>query len=361
MKSAALTWVWFPALLSLVLLSASPVYSQPLRDQMIAKAKQEGQVVFMGDLADELKNRLKGFVQKYPFIRFKSLEARHGEVVNRVAAESRVGRLTVDVSGMSLEDVTPLLRLNLLQKYEFPHLRDFPKGSQASSGLYVIGQMDPVPQGVYNTKLVPPGEVPQSWEQMVDPKWKGKSIVSRSRNTTVARLARLWHKDGNMNWERAMDYTRQIKRNEPALGGPGINVHVNRVAAGEFAFMWFPAIGSVSRVGVQGAPLGFIAFPKMFASYEIWMIFKGAPHPAASWLLVDYLLSPEGQFEYTDTVNAVVPMNQKGKAGKLGQWVIDRGVTLEKSELDEPDRVLEVFTEEDMKKSVDAYNSILGY
>ena len=125
--------------------------------------------------------------------------------------------------------------------------------------------------------------------------------------------------------------------------------------------MWFPSIGSVSRVAVQGAPLGFIAFPKMYASYEIWMIFKGAPHPGASWLLVDYLTSPEGQFDYTNTCNAVVPMNQKAKAGKLGQWVIERGVTLAKSQLDDPDKVLKVFTEDVMKKSEDEYNSILGY
>jgi len=362
MKVKVTGWMLLMLFLATALMiQPSPAASASLRDEMIAKAKKEGQVVFMGDLADQLKNRLKGFTKKYPFIRFKSLEGRHGQTINRVAAEARVGKLSIDVSGMSLEDVGPLLRLNLLQKYEFPHLKNFPHGSQPSHGLYVIGQMDPIPQGVYNTKLVPPDEVPQSWEDMVDTKWKGKTIVSRSRSDVVANLAWMWRKGDKMDWERSFKYFKKVKQNEPVLGGSGIRRHVFRVAAGEFAFMWFPAIGSVSRVAVKGAPLSFIAFPKMFASYEIWTIFKNAPHPGSAWLLIDYLLSPAGQHEYTDTVNAVVPMNQKATAGKLGQWVIKLGVTLEKSELVPPDRVLEVYTEGVLKKSQKAYQDIMGY
>ena len=359
MKKASFRQAWVPVLFSLFLLPTSPAFSETLRDQMIAKAKQEGELVFMGDIASELRNLLKGFKKKYPFIRFKPIEARHSQVINRVALESRVNKLTIDISGMSLRNVIPLLRLNLLEKFESPHLKDFPTGSQPSSGLYVVGQVDPTPQGVYNTKLVPREEAPKSWEDMLDPKWKGKTIVSGSRYTVVASLAWLWRKDGRMDWDRATEYVRGIKKLEPVLGGSGIRRHVARVAAGEFAFMWFPASPSVGRF--KGAPLRLIGFPKMFSSYEIWMIFKNAPHPASAWLFTDYIISPEGQLDLTENVSSVLPLNRKAKTGEMGMWLETQGITLDKVDISEPAKVMEVHNEKIIKKSRDLYNKIMGY
>lgn len=339
----------------------SPASSSSLQDQMIAQAKKEGEVVFMGDLATELKTLMKGFSKQYPFIQFKAIDARSEETINRVAAEARAGRLSIDVSGMSLEDVEPLLKRNLLAKFESPHLKDFPAGTQPLNGLYVIGQSDPIPHGVYNTKLVPANEVPKSWDEILNPKWKGKIIVSRSRNELPAKLAWLMRKGNDLNWDGSFEFFKKLKQLDVVLGGPGINTHVSRLAAGEFSIFLFPASGSVLRLQRKGAPVKLIAFPKLFGDYEIWTIFKNSAHPASAWLLVDYLLSPEGQFEYTDTVNAVLPLNKKAKPGKLAQSVISQGVTQENSDLMEPDKILQVFTEEVLKKAQTFYFSALGY
>lgn len=360
MKVSALGLILLPIFLAYFLvIDSSPAAAASLRDQMIAKAKKEGQLVFMGDIASELKNLLKGFKKRYPFIRFKSLESRQSQTINRVAIESRVDKLTIDMSGMSLKNVPPLLRLNLLEKFESPHLKDFPTGSQPSNGLYVVGQVDPIPQGVYNTKLVSPEEVPKSWEDMLDPKWKGKTIVSGSRFTVPASLAWLWRKNGKMNWDRATDFFRKVKKLEPVLGGSGIRRHVARVAAGEFAFMWFPASPSVGRF--KGAPLRLIGFPKMFSSYEIWVIFKNAPHPASAWLFVDYIISPEGQFDLSENVSSVLPLNRKAKTGKMGMWLETQGITLDKVDISDPVKVLKVHDEKVAKRSRDYYNKIMGY
>jgi iron(III) transport system substrate-binding protein len=335
--------------------------SSPLRDQMIAQAKNEGEVVFMGDLATELKTLLKGFSKKYPFIQFKAIDARSEETINRVAAEARAGQLSIDVSGMSMEDVEPLLKGNFLAKFESPHLSDFQAKTQPRHGLYIVGQLDPIPHGVYSTKLVQPNEVPKSWDDFLNPKWKGKIIVSRSRNELPAKLAWLLRKGNDLNWEASFEFFRKLKDNEVVLGGSGINTHVSRLAAGEFPLFLFPASGSVLRLQNRGAPVKLITFPKLFGDYEVWTTFKGSAHPAAAWLLVDYFVSPEGQFEYTDTVNAVLPLNKKAKPGKLAQSLIAQGVTPENSDIMEPDQILQVFTDDVLKKAQDFYFSALGY
>ncbi len=42
-------------------------YASSLRDQMIAKAKKEGQFIIAGSSADNMRDELKGFKKKYPF------------------------------------------------------------------------------------------------------------------------------------------------------------------------------------------------------------------------------------------------------------------------------------------------------
>lgn len=362
MKPKALRFLpVFFALAMAIPLQSSRAASPSLRDEMIARAKKEGEVVFMGDLATELKTLMKGFSKQYPFIQFKAIDARAEETINRVAAEARAGRLSIDVSGASLEDVTPLLKHNLLAKFESPHLNDFPAGTQPRHGLYVVGQFDPIPHGVYSTKLVAPNEVPKSWDDFLNPKWRGRIIVSRSRNELPAKLAWLMRKGNQLNWDASFEFFKKLKQLDVVLGGPGINTHVSRLAAGEFPLFLFPASGSVLRLQNKGAPVKLIAFPKLFADYEIWTLFKDSGHPAAGWLLMDYLVSPEGQFEYTDTVNAVLPLNKKAKPGKLAQSLIRQEVTQKNSDLMEPDKILQVFTEEVLKKAQDFYFSALGY
>ncbi len=330
-----------------------------LRDEMIAKAKKERTVVLAGSLAANIKSDIKGFRKRYPFITIKDLEMNTQDTVNRVALEARAGRLTIDWAGISEDGAEALMRRGTLAKYDFPHLKDFVRGSQPPHGLYVSGLVSPRPQGAYNTDLVSPREVPKSWEDMGDPKWKGKTMLSRSSEEIPGRLAWLWRKGGKWDWERSFKLFRKLKAQDPVIGR-GYTGGMQRVAAGEVAIFWFTPPTTAARLAFKGAPVSLIAFPKFFSGVRAWMIFKDAPHPASAWLLMDYITSPEGQFEFTDTVAGSLPLNRKAKPGEMARWTIDRDANLGNTELIDFSQVKTIYSDEVQDKSEKFFFKLLG-
>ena len=352
------------SLVALALFLGFPV-SQPdasadsLRDQMIAKAKKEGKVVVAGSIADDIKRHLTGFRKKYPFITVKDLEMNTKDTVNRVSLEARAGRLSIDWSGISEDGSEIFVRRGLLAKYEFPHLKDFVPGTQPPHGLYVGGLGNPRIQGAYNKELISPKDVPKSWEDMGNPKFKGMTMISRSSEEIPGRLAWLWQKDGKWDWERAFDLFRKLKAQEPVIGR-GYTGGMQRVAAGEVGIFWFVPATVPGRLALKGAPLGLIAFPKMFGGLRAWSIFKQAPHPASAWLLMDYITSPEGQFEFTDKAAGFIPLNRKAKPGSMADWIVERGATVENTQFVDLSRLKEIYSPKVQKKSEQFFFKLLG-
>jgi len=74
------------------------------------------------------------------------------------------------------------------------------------------GIFEPEGTRVYNTKLVPPNEVPKFWEDMTDPKWTGKTMLSRSSEDLPAQLAFLWGQGRKLNWERSFDFFTKLAK-----------------------------------------------------------------------------------------------------------------------------------------------------
>jgi len=353
------------SLFALALIFGIPV-SQPdasadsLRDQMIVKAKKERMVVVAGSIAEDIKRDLKGFRKKYPFITIKDLEMNTKDTVNRVSLEARAGRLSIDWAGISEDGSEIFVRRGILAKYEFPHLKDFVRGSQPPHGLYVGGMANPRVQGMYNTELISPKDVPRSWEDMGDPKWKGKTMLSRSSEEIPGRLAWLWRKNGKWDWERAFDLFTKLKAQNPVIGR-GYSGGAQRVAAGEVAIFWFCPITVPARLSMtKGAPVSLIAFPRMFGGLRAWSIFKDAPHPASAWLLMDYITSPEGQFEFTDRVGGFIPLNRKAKIGAQAKWSVDRGAKVEDMDLIDLSNLKEIYSNKVQKKSEGFYFKLLG-
>jgi iron(III) transport system substrate-binding protein len=303
-------------------------WADSIRDQMIEKAKKEGEFVVAGSNADTFRDELKGFTKRYPFITLKAFTANTGDTINRVTAEAKAGKLSFDLPAVSSDGLELLSKAGLLEKMDFPHLKDIPADTQPTHGRYLQLFLNPRVQGAYNTQIVSPKDAPKTWEAMLDPKWAGKTMISRSSEDIPAQLAYLWGEGGNLNWERSFDFFSKLLASKPLIAR-GYRGGMKRLSAGEAGIFWFSAVGPAARDFDNGAPLGLIAFPKFTGTFRSFGVLKGAQHPASAWLFIDYLSSPEGQLEYTEVISAKVPVNNKAKVGKLGKWLVAQNATVE--------------------------------
>lgn len=334
--------------------------AESLREKMIAQAKKEGALVLSGSSADNLRDQLKGFRKLYPFLNFKAVPSNTRDTITRVLLEDRAGKSSIDVANVGDDGGETLAGRRISQRFTYPHLRDFYPNSQPSHGRYVAYMSFPRYQGMYNTQLVSPEKVPKKWEDMLGPQWKGKSLLSRSSEEIPANLAWLWREDGKMNWKRAFDFFEELVKNQQPSVARGYRGGSNRVASGEMEVFWFVAPGPPTRLALRGAPVGIIAFPKFHGGYRTLSIPRRAPHPAAAWLLIDYMTSPQGQFEYSEHVSAHFPLNKKAKVGKQTRWLIGQGASIENADIPAPDMISQIFTEDVLKKSEKFFFKILG-
>lgn len=338
----------------------TPANAESLRDKMIGQAKKEGTVVLSGSQVDQWRDELTGFRKRYPFIKVQARPANTRDTINRVFLENRVSKSSIDVVHVGDDGGETLARRGILQKFTFPHLKDFAANSQPSHGLYVAMTSFPRFQGAYNTKLVPRDEVPRSWEDMLDPRWNGKTLLSRSSEEIPANLAWLWREGDKLNWKRAFDFFEKLVKTQKPMVARGYRGGANRLASGELEAFWFVAPGPPVRLALRGAPIGIIAFPKFHGGYRTLSVPKHASHPAAAWLFIDYMTSPEGQFEHTDKVGANFPLNKKAKQGRLMTWLAKQGATAENADIPPPDKISQIFTEKVLKKSETFFFKLLG-
>jgi ABC-type Fe3+ transport system substrate-binding protein len=146
----------------------------------------------------------------------------------------------------------------------------------------------------YNTKLVPPDQVPKTYDDLLDPKWKGKIAwrIGTSSGTplfiTTIRLAR--------GEDKAQEYFAKLSEQKIINFGSGsARTLVDRVIAGEIpiALNIFAHHPLISKA--KGAPVNTVLLDPVPSTAGTMVVPKGVRHPHAAMLLADFILSKEGQ------------------------------------------------------------------
>jgi iron(III) transport system substrate-binding protein len=138
-----------------------------------------------------------------------------------------------------------------------------------------------------NTKLVPEGEGPKSWADLLDPKWKGKIAFTDPANsgsayTTVTMLADLWG-GGDAGWKKVGQLFKNMKvlnRSSLVFQGVGTGEYPLGVSMEYAGPMW----------ASNGAPVK-VVYPAdgTIAAMEGVAIIKGGPNTEQAKVYVDYI------------------------------------------------------------------------
>ncbi len=139
----------------------------------------------------------------------------------------------------------------------------------------------------YNPNVIPPDQAPKDWNDLLDPKWRGKIGVSTATHHW-ARLAQVW---GD---ERTTRFMEGLAAQQPVLGQtPEL---YNRLTIGEIGIYASVPDTFAYEAKNTGAPFVQVDTVKpLIATNYVVGLLKGVQHPNLAKLLAVFMTTPEGQ------------------------------------------------------------------
>ena len=285
------------AILLAALLGGSP--ARAIDAATVAAAKQEGEVVWYStQIINQLVRPIAAaFEKKYPGIKVRYTRANANEVAVKILNESRAGRPQSDVfDGTST--VVPLKKEGFVLQWQpdsakaYPDLYKDPDGYWVASNIYINTPG-------FNTSLVPKGTEPHTYQDLADPKWSGK-MAWNALPSMSGGMGFIGNVLAEMGEGAGMTYLRALSKQKIANVAGAAREVLDQVIAGEYpiALQIFNHHAVISAH--KGAPVDWIKMEPATGTLSVISIHKSAPHPNAAKLLVDFIISREGQQIYRD-------------------------------------------------------------
>ena len=263
---------------------------QGLYDQAIDEGKT--QVVIYGPTENVAVET--AFNERFPGIELVAEQLQGADRDVRLDAEAQSGNFAGDI----LQDGgTPIVRAASEGRCSNLELiADVPDQYQVLNGLAQYTTASNFGM-VYNTDMLSADEVPQSWEDLLDPKWKGKiTVVSPSAGGISAfAFAYMLATDANAQ-KYGMDFLQKLHAQDLNLVSKD-PLAVQAVSSGESPLAILVFKPFYNAVKDKGAPIEY-SFPMKednMVSLSGLCVLNNAPNRAAAELYVNWRYSSEGQ------------------------------------------------------------------
>ncbi len=256
--------------------------------KIIEAAKKEGAISYYTTMTlSQSKKVVDAFQKKYPFITPELFRGGGDEVLNRIQNEARGGLYAWDVVSTRGDSVLTFEQSKLITPYRSPESRFIDKDMVDDDGYWTAYYVNPYVLG-YNTRMVTKDEAPKTYEQLLDPKWKGKKIsIDDSAYGFLAGLIRAWGK------EKAGDYFRKLAAQDPVVQRGNTN-RVQLTMAGEY-YLIIAYAPTIQRETSKQHPIDWVPLEPVPVQVNPMMLAAKAPHPNAGKLFIDFLQSKQGQ------------------------------------------------------------------
>jgi iron(III) transport system substrate-binding protein len=257
---------------------------------IVRKAKQEKEVVYYTELiVDQIVRPLAAAFEKAYGIKVVFWRGDSQHVSLKLAIERKAGRTQADVwsspSGIIVENGV-VARFMAENAAALPaEFRD-PNGYWVATNMIVLGT-------AVNTKLLPAAERPQTYDDLLAPRWRGK-LVWKPNDITGA-----WGFIGNvlamMGEQPGIAYLRKLSEQNVAPLGAATRAILDQVGAGEYPMVLGISNHNAEIARKAGAPVSWLPLDSAWATLHTIGLTAGAPHPNAGRLFIDFVLSKEGQ------------------------------------------------------------------
>jgi ABC-type Fe3+ transport system substrate-binding protein len=233
----------------------------------------------------------EAFEKEYPFIQIEFYRGNAENLVRRMLAEYQAKRYDVDLIDGTVSPVM-VQRAGLLQRFYSPFFAEYPADLKDSQGFWGSTNLYFLTPG-YNTRMVKLNELPKTYQDLLNPRWKGQMMWSTSRGSGAPIFI------GNvlisMGQEAGKAYLQKLKGQNIAKSTASNRQILDLTIAGEFpiALHIFNHHAYISKTA--GAPVDWYAIEPVTATIQTIALAKSTPHPHAAMLLLDFVLSEKGQ------------------------------------------------------------------
>ncbi len=268
-------------------LAALPAAAQSA--DLVQAAQAEGQLEFYANIT-AIEPVLEKFAERY------GVDANYTRISTEgfaatLLTEYQASRQRVSVLQAPMPLLEILKQFGLLAPYESPAAAGYPEWSRDADGVIQMFGIEYVAI-IYNENLVAPEDVPTSYMDLTDPKWKGRIVMPNptSHATTIQWLVGLKENNVFGSEDAWWNFIRGLAANDPmfvASFGPT----PGPISSGE---VYLGISMPKYIVTLAPAPLNWARVKEpLFGTPRGIALANGAPHANAGKLFIDYWLSQE--------------------------------------------------------------------
>ena len=261
------------------------------RAELLEKeARREGELIWYAAMASDRAGELiKVFEAKHPYLKVRFQPGGAGRQLEQLLVEHRTKKHRADIINTRRSYVGVMAKAGAVARYRTPHrtaLRDgFTDKEGFVNGIYAQPRVF-----LFNNQLVPRDKAPQSFDDLLEPRWKDKLGMDNTDYDWLASIIDFYGRS------KALEYAGKLARQQLNFRrGPTLLAQL--AVAGEFPIVIDAFPEEVMQLKNAKAPVDFL-FSEPFVPVKTptaVSISAGAPHPHAAALFVDFLLSKAGQ------------------------------------------------------------------
>jgi ABC-type Fe3+ transport system substrate-binding protein len=283
-----------PAVLVLALvLFASSGQADAADPALVEAAKKEGKVVWYTTLiVNQAIRPLKAaFEKKYPGIELQFSRADETPTAAKILEEGVANRVQADVFD-GITNMIPLKRAKLLASYVPSSAGQYPPELKDRGGHWNALLLYVFTPGI-NTTLVPKERAPKTYQDLLDPQWKGK--MAWNPNSIAGAIGFVGNILTSMGEQRGTEFLRSLATQRIVNVEASARAILDQVMAGEYAIGLMSFNHHTVISAQKGAPADWLKLEPVPVALDSAGILKDAPHPNAARLLIEFLTSEDGQ------------------------------------------------------------------
>jgi iron(III) transport system substrate-binding protein len=301
------------AMLALALLPGFAFAQAPQEwDKLVAAAEKEGQVTVYGPPGITYQNAIGAFQDSFPKIKLVYVPGSGTNNAQRLVTERRAEKFLADTfiggsgslieilfEGNLLDPIPPLLILPEVKDSSVWFNRTHTYADTKGQFVFMMQGNVNTNLAAYNTKLSKPDGL-KSHVDLLNPKWKGKMVAYDPRARGHIQNVRAIYYSPKLGGEF---FRRFFSEMDVALSRDQ-RMMIDWVAQGKYQLSVFSTSNDVIEAKKKGLPVDLIDAPDdesyMSGGFGHVAVVNKAPHPAATKVFLNWLLSKDGQLKWQE-------------------------------------------------------------